>query len=149
MIVTTHSTQETTDFGLKLAKKAHGGDIYALIGDLGGGKTCFTKGFAYGLGIKAQIASPSFVLMNIYPVKRGRVRHFCHVDVYRLKKAEEILEVGLKEYLGRGDTITVIEWADKIKKIIEPYQPIILNFTFIDKNSRKIIIKKPTKNRRQ
>ncbi len=136
----TNSSDETINFGLTLAKKSKGGEIYSLIGDLGGGKTHFTKGFALGLNIKKQISSPSFILMKIYKINHKKIKIFCHVDVYRLKRPEEILEVGLEEYLRRKDTITVIEWADKIKKILLPYKQKVLHFQFIDKNKRKITI---------
>ncbi|MDP2685212.1 MAG: tRNA (adenosine(37)-N6)-threonylcarbamoyltransferase complex ATPase subunit type 1 TsaE [bacterium] len=137
---TTYSPEETINFGLTLAKKSVGGHIYSLIGDLGGGKTHFTKGFALGLGLKTEISSPSFILMKVYKVRHKQTKYFCHVDVYRLKRPGEILEVGLEEYLGRKDTITVIEWADKIKKILSPYKQKVLHFKFIDKNKRKITI---------
>ena len=137
---TTNSPEETVNYGLSLAKKSSGGDIYSLIGDLGGGKTYFTKGFALGLGLKSEIFSPSFVLMKIYKIKHHQAKFFCHVDVYRLKKPDEILEVGLSEYIGRRDTITVIEWADKIKKILSPYKQKVIHFKFIDKNKRKITL---------
>lgn len=136
----TNTPEETINFGLTLAKKSTGGQIYSLIGDLGGGKTHFTKGFALGLDLKTQITSPSFILMKIYKIKHQQVKYFCHVDVYRLKQPDEILEVGLEEYLGRKDTITVIEWANKIKNILAPYKQKILHFKFLDKNKRKITI---------
>jgi len=136
----TNSPEETINFGLTLAKKSSGGQIYSLIGDLGGGKTHFTKGFALGLGLKNQISSPSFILMKIYKIKHRQIKYLCHVDVYRLKKPEEILEVGLDEYIGRKDTITVIEWANKIQKVLSPYKQKILHFKFMDKNKRKITI---------
>lgn len=142
MRITTKSTRATINFGLRLAKKAQGGQIFALKGDLGGGKTYFTKGFARGLGIKKIIISPSFLLMKIYKIKKNRVKYFCHVDAYRLKKPKEILEIGLKEYLGQKDTITVIEWADKIKNILAPYPKTVLKFIFTDKSTRTITITK-------
>lgn len=136
-----NSTQDTLNFGLKLAKKSKGGDIYALIGDLGGGKTCFTKGFARGLGIKKTINSPSFLLMKVYKVNRPGIKFFCHVDVYRLKRPGEIVEIGVEEYLGRPDTITIIEWADKIKKLLTPHKKAVATFSLLDKNSRLIKFK--------
>ena len=135
-----NSPEQTMNLGLTLAKKAKGGQIYSLIGDLGGGKTHFTKGFGLGLGLKSEIASPSFILMKIYKINNKTAKFLCHVDVYRLKRPDEILEVGLNEYLGRSDTITVIEWANKIKTILSPHKQTILHFKFIDKNKRKITI---------
>lgn len=141
MIITSKSPKQTTNLGLKLAKKSKAGDIYSLIGDLGGGKTHFTKGFAKGLGLKVTINSPSFILMKVYNIKNRRAKYFCHVDAYRLKRPEEIIEIGLEEYLGREDTIVVIEWADKIKEILNSYKQHIIIFSFVDKNVRKIKIK--------
>ncbi len=141
MIINSKSPQQTTSLGLKLAKKAKGGQIYSLIGDLGSGKTHFTKGFAKGLEIKSTITSPSFILMKVYKINKGKIKYFCHVDAYRLKQPQEIIEVGLKEYLDRKNTITVVEWADKIKKILNPYQQQIITFLFVDKNIRQIKIK--------
>ncbi|XOU94248.1 MAG: tRNA (adenosine(37)-N6)-threonylcarbamoyltransferase complex ATPase subunit type 1 TsaE [Candidatus Kerfeldbacteria bacterium] len=140
MMIISKSPTETSNLGLKLAKKASTGDIYSLIGDLGSGKTHFTKGFAKGLGLKTTINSPSFILMKIYKIKDKKIKYFCHVDAYRLKRPEEIIEIGLEEYLSRGDTIVVIEWADKLKHFLKSYKQKFINFTFIDKNIRKIKI---------
>ena len=142
MNITTTSANATTKIGLKLAKKLKNGQIFALYGDLGGGKTCFTKGLARGLGIKRRITSPTFVLMKVYNIKKGWLRHFCHVDAYRLKKPSDIIEVGLKEYLGRPDTVVAIEWADKLKKILKPYKKTVIKFSFAGLHERKIQIKK-------
>ncbi|MBU0597927.1 tRNA (adenosine(37)-N6)-threonylcarbamoyltransferase complex ATPase subunit type 1 TsaE [Patescibacteria group bacterium] len=145
MIIISKSAKETEKLGLRLAKKAKGGQIYALIGDLGGGKTCFTKGFAKGLGIPYVISSPSYVLMNIFKLRGGQTKFFCHVDTYRLSVPEEIIEVGLLEHLNNKQTITVIEWADKINKILGPYKKITISFKFIDYTTRKIKITKTTR----
>ena len=144
MRVVTKSARETVKLGLKLAKKVRGGQILALRGGLGTGKTYFTKGFARGLGIKKIVTSPSFLFLRVHPVKRKGIRYFCHVDAYRLKKQKEMVEIGLKEYLGRRDSVVVVEWADKIKKLLAAYPTLDLTFSFIDKNTRTISI---TKNR--
>ena len=136
------SPNKTKKFAFKMARKFKGGEILALIGDLGGGKTYFTKGLAQGLGIKKLISSPSFILMKIYPLKKGKIKQLCHVDLYRLKDPKDIIHLGLKEYLGQKNTICVIEWADKIKNILKPYIKITLNFQFVDRNTRKITMKK-------
>lgn len=144
MIKLSNSSKETSDFGLILAKKSQGGEIYSLVGDLGSGKTCFAKGFARGLGIDRTVQSPSFILLKVYDVKNNKkMKYFCHVDVYRLNSSKEILEVGLKEYLGKENTITLIEWADKIKDVLQRHATININFEWLDKNKRKIIIKNP------
>lgn len=142
------STRDTVNLGFRLAKKSKGGQIYALVGDLGGGKTYFTKGFAKGLGLRHKIASPSFVMMKVYKLKKRGVKFFCHVDAYRLKTLRDIPEIGLLEYLGRKDTVVVIEWADRLKGIIKQYPKITLNFYFIDQNTRKIVLTKKSPSKR-
>ena len=117
------SEKETFNFAKKFAKKLKGGEILGLIGDLGAGKTIFTKGLAAGLGIKKNITSPTFVLMKIYkitPLVRGGrgVTTLVHIDAYRLRSAKDLIAIGVKEYLTKPDTITIIEWADKVKKML-------------------------------
>jgi len=142
MIYLSKKPSETKKLAIKLAKNLKGGEILCLVGDLGGGKTCFTKGLASGLGIKKLIASPSFILMKVYPVKKAKIKRFCHADLYRLKNPDDIINLGIKEYLEEKNTVCVIEWADKIKDVLKLCKKIVLEFQFIDKNTRKIIIKK-------
>lgn len=142
MRIKTNSPAATAALGGRLAKSAKSGEIFALVGDLGGGKTCFTKGFAKSLGIKRPVQSPSFVLMKIYRLKKRRLKKFCHLDAYRLKNPAELAELGLDEYLGRPGVVTVIEWADKIKKMLAGREKTTIKFLFTGQNSREIIIKK-------
>ena len=116
--------------------------MLGLIGNLGAGKTIFTKGLALGLGIKKNIASPTFVLMKVYPVKSHRAKilpkakFLVHIDAYRIKSAKDLIAIGADEYFKRLDTVTVIEWADKIKKIL-PKKTKFVNIS-INKTSRII-----------
>lgn len=111
-----HSEKETYNFSKSFSKKIKGGEVLGLIGNLGAGKTIFTKGLALGLGIKKNITSPTFVLMKIYPVaKHQQIKFLVHIDAYRIKSARNLIAIGAAEYFSRPDTITVIEWADKIK----------------------------------
>jgi len=106
--LTTHSPQETQDLGYHIGKLVMPGDIILLVGNLGTGKTCLTQGIARGLGIKEYAVSPSFMLVReLY----GRLPLY-HMDFYRLDKIEEIMELGVDEYLY-GNGICVIEWAEK------------------------------------
>nr|WP_320415660.1 tRNA (adenosine(37)-N6)-threonylcarbamoyltransferase complex ATPase subunit type 1 TsaE [Candidatus Contubernalis alkalaceticus] len=107
--LTAASTQETREVGKKLGMLLATGDIVALFGDLGTGKTVFTQGLAQGLGVHNYVTSPTFVLINEYP---GRLPLY-HFDVYRLEDPEEILELGYEEYFY-GEGVSVIEWAEKI-----------------------------------
>ncbi|HEX3095906.1 MAG TPA: tRNA (adenosine(37)-N6)-threonylcarbamoyltransferase complex ATPase subunit type 1 TsaE [Patescibacteria group bacterium] len=104
---------EAQNFAKKLAPKLKGGEIIALVGDLGSGKTTFTKALGKALGIKQNISSPTFVLMQQFLTKNKL--HFYHLDLYRTKNLADIKSLGITEWWGRPETITVIEWADKIK----------------------------------
>ena len=97
-----------------LARQAVPGQILALSGDLGVGKTVFTKGFAAGLGITDPVSSPTFTILQIYEGGRLPLYHF---DVYRIEDPEEMEEVGLDEYLF-GQGVCLIEWAEKIAEIL-------------------------------
>ncbi|MDD5350877.1 MAG: tRNA (adenosine(37)-N6)-threonylcarbamoyltransferase complex ATPase subunit type 1 TsaE [Chthoniobacteraceae bacterium] len=114
--ITSHSPQETFQLGQRLAAGLRPGDVLALEGDLGAGKTQFTKGLAAGLGVEADVTSPTFTLVHEYP--GGRLPLF-HIDLYRLEDAEEVLGIGLDDYLD-GDGVTVIEWADKFAALMPP-----------------------------
>ena len=140
MIFYSKSPLKTKQIALILAKKLKGGEILALEGDLGGGKTTFAKGLAKALGLKKLIASPSFLIMKVYNIKKGRIKKFCHIDVYRLKNNKEIEGLGLVDYINKKDTVTVIEWADKINKYLKKFKKITILFKFVDKNQRRISI---------
>jgi len=105
------------------------------MGDLGVGKTTFTQGLAEGLGIKDKIQSPTFVLLKQYEVHDDI--SLIHADCYRLKSANDALSMGITDYLGKKDTICVVEWAKKIKRLL-PKNTTYINFSHVDEHSRKI-----------
>jgi len=143
MITTTKSQSETEVFGKKLSAKLNGGDILLLSGDLGAGKTSLVKGIAKSLGIKHEITSPTFTLMNVYEVKgkRLKVKVFVHIDTYRLKDEKELLEIGIEDYLGKPNTICVIEWPEKISNLLKNKQTTAITLEHGDKpEQRKISI---------
>ena len=112
--IITHSPDETIAFGRKLAATLNSGAIVALAGDLGAGKTQLVKGIASGLGVAQEVTSPTFTLIHEYP---GGKFPLYHIDLYRLDSPDEVLKIGLDEYLdSRG--VTVIEWADKFAGLI-------------------------------
>lgn len=113
-IIETTQPQETKEIGRRLSENAEAGQVFALVGDLGVGKTVFTKGFAEGLGITEVISSPTFTLVNEY--HDGKTV-FYHFDVYRIEEAEELEAIGFEEYLF-GDGVTLIEWANRIPEIL-------------------------------
>lgn len=130
------SEKQTLNFAKKFSQYLAGGQVLGLIGNLGAGKTIFTKGLAIGLGIKKNITSPTFVLMKIYSVKSPKIKFLVHIDAYRIKSARDLIAIGADEYFSRPDTITIIEWADKIKSIL-PKKTKFFKI-FINKTSRII-----------
>lgn len=102
-----------------MSAQLHGGDILLLIGDLGAGKTSLVKGVAAGLGIKQEITSPTFTLMNVYKIKNYKIKNLIHIDTYRLKNEKELVEIGVEDYLGQPDTVCVIEWPEKITELLK------------------------------
>ena len=125
MIKIIENLQETRAFGFDLAKKLKQGDIIALIGDLGTGKTTLTKSIAEGLGITEMITSPTFTIVQEYHQGRLPLYHF---DVYRVNDVEEMYELGYEEYFF-GQGVCVIEWADLIMDII-PKGALIINIEY-------------------
>lgn len=108
------SAEDTYAVGRKMGEAARPGDVYALIGDLGVGKTVFTKGFAQGLGITEPVNSPTFTILQIY--EEGRIPLY-HFDVYRIEDPEEMEEIGFDEYIY-GNGVSLIEWANRIEEIL-------------------------------
>ncbi len=106
---------ETREFGLKLAEELRTGDVLALIGDLGTGKTALTGYIAQGLGISDNIVSPTFTIVREYTDGRLPLYHF---DVYRLADSEEMFNIGAEEYFYEKGGVCVIEWADIVEDIL-------------------------------
>ncbi len=104
--------------------------VVGLEGELGGGKTTFLQGFAKGLGIKEKILSPTFVIMK-------KFNNFYHIDCYRIEKPKELLDLGFKEITSNPKNIIVIEWADRIRKIM-PKDTLWIKFDFIDEKRRRV-----------
>lgn len=135
-----HSEKETEKIARKLAKKLRGGEIIGLIGNLGAGKTVFVRGLAKAFGIKKPITSPSFVLLKPYKIKdsRFKIKELVHVDAYRLKNEKDLIDIGIKDWLGKKDTISIIEWADRVKKIL-PKNAIKIKIKFGKRENERII----------
>lgn len=134
--VLTQSEQETIELGCTLGALLEEGDVVALAGELGSGKTWFTKGIARGLGVSpsAVVTSPSFALVNEYP---GRTTLF-HMDIYRLGSLSELLSAGIEEYLHAGG-VAVLEWADRWPEIL-PEQTLNVALAMVDEHSRRITL---------
>ena len=124
-ILDSFSEKETFEVAKQLAEQAKAGEVYCLSGDLGVGKTVFTKGFAAGLGICEPVSSPTFTIVQIYEEGRMPLYHF---DVYRIEDIEEMEEIGYEDcFYGEG--VCLIEWAELIKEILP-------------ENCKKILIEK-------
>jgi tRNA threonylcarbamoyladenosine biosynthesis protein TsaE len=128
-----HNELDTKRFGIELANKLKPGDIVALIGDLGTGKTTLTKSIAEGLGITEMITSPTFTIVREYTSGRIPLYHF---DVYRLGSEEEMYELGYEEYFF-GQGVCIIEWADQIMELI-PQGSIIIRIEYGDNEEQRI-----------
>ena len=113
-IYETNREEETFEIGRKLGEEAEKGQIFTLIGDLGVGKTVFTKGVAAGLGIREPVNSPTFTIVQVY--EEGRLP-FYHFDVYRISDVEEMEEIGYEDYFY-GDGLAMIEWGNLIEEIL-------------------------------
>lgn len=110
MQIRTHSPEETEAIGRKIAAKLLPGDIIAYYGDLGAGKTAFTRGLAAGLGVTEQVTSPTYTIVNEY--LSGRMPLF-HFDMYRLSSSDELFDIGWEDYLARGG-VCAVEWSENV-----------------------------------
>ena len=129
----TNSEKDTFLLAKKLAQDFKGQEVVFLIGELGAGKTVFAKGIAAGLGMKDvhQVCSPSYTLINIYEAKYP----IFHIDLYRLGKNAEILDLGWEDYLGQG--VIIVEWGEKAKFNINAIRVILQTGK---KDQRKITV---------
>ena len=136
VVFQTKSASETIRLGKRIGGLLRPGDVVALVGELGAGKTQFIKGLAEGLGAgkPTYISSPSFTLINEYP---GTVP-FYHVDLFRLEREKEAEELGLEDYF-QGEGITAIEWADKIPSLL-PKERLFIHIAYTGKNTRSLEI---------
>ena len=135
-IIRTESPEETQTFGEELGSTLKAGDVVALIGDLGTGKTCLTQGIARGVGIAQDevVSSPSYIIINEYD---GKIPIY-HIDLYRLETYAEIAELGLGEYMN-SDGICIIEWAERMAEGL-PDTCIKIYIAWEDENTRSIKI---------
>lgn len=111
----THGPEETEALGEKLAAVLQPGDVIAYYGDLGAGKTAFTRGVARGLGIDAPVTSPTYTIVNEY--LQGRMPLF-HFDMYRLESADDLFDIGWEDYLERGG-LCAVEWSENVEEALE------------------------------
>lgn len=138
----TQTPDETKEIGRKLSASLKGGEIFALSGDLGAGKTTFVQGIAEGLGISTRVNSPTFIIMRTYSIKNNSsIMNLLHVDLYRLENniEEELVNLGITDLWKKKENVFLIEWAEKIKDLL-PKNTKWVKFEDVDEDSRKIII---------
>lgn len=142
MEIFTDSAESTQEAGRKLSSTLVKGDVVALRGDLGAGKTTFIQGIARGLGIKERVTSPTFIIMRTYEQEGSAYDNFYHVDLYRLEQnlEAEIDNLGLGDIIKKGKSIVVIEWAEKVAGLL-PDTTKWINIKYIEGGKRRIIIK--------
>ena len=129
-----HSETETEAAGQALAAKLRPGDVVAYRGDLGAGKTAFTRGLARGLGVADRVTSPTFTIVNEY--EGGRLPLF-HFDLYRMDSPEELFDIGWEDYLERGG-VCALEWSENVADALE--NPIRVQLEKTGENARRITI---------
>ena len=140
-VILSKSPEETEEIAREISEKVKSGGIIALFGELGSGKTTFTKGLSKALGIKERVISPTFVLVREHRIKNyeSRIRKFYHIDLYRVKKESELTGLGIKEILLDKENIIAIEWAEKAKGVL-PKGRIEVYFEYKSENERFLTI---------
>ncbi len=141
MEIITKNAKETKEFGREFGSSLVGGEVLALVGDLGAGKTTFVQGLAEGLGVTSKIISPTFILMKQQKLVGGGSLY--HVDLYRLEGdiPQEVVNLGLPDLWGRDGNIVIVEWAEKSKDSF-PKNTTWINFEHTGDDERKITINK-------
>ena len=135
MQITTHSADETQALGQKLASRLAPGDVIAYFGDLGAGKTAFTRGLAQGLGITDPVTSPTYTIVNEY--LSGRIPLF-HFDMYRLSSSDELFDIGWEDYVNRG-SVCAVEWSENVEDAFYGDE-VVVRFEKLGPTTRRIII---------
>ena len=130
----TNSPEETEAVGEKLARQLFPGAVIAYEGDLGAGKTAFTRGLARGLGVRECVTSPTYTIVQEY--LSGRLPLF-HFDMYRLGSADELFDIGWEDYLERGG-VCAVEWSENVREALE--DPIIVRLERLGDSCRRITV---------
>ena len=134
MIFETHSPEQTEAVGAALAEQLTSGTVVAYRGDLGAGKTAFTRGLARGLGAKESVTSPTYTIVNEY--LSGRIPLF-HFDMYRLRSADDLFDIGWEDYLERGG-VCAVEWSENVEEALE--NPVFVTIEKLGEESRRITV---------
>jgi tRNA threonylcarbamoyladenosine biosynthesis protein TsaE len=135
MIIITNSEAETIHEGKKLGRTLAPGSVVALYGGLGAGKTAFTRGLAAGLGIRFNVSSPTFTIVNEYP---GNIPLF-HFDMYRLENEKELFDIGWDDYLERGG-VCAVEWSEKVPCAFSLENTVVVKIEILGDDKRRLEI---------
>jgi tRNA threonylcarbamoyladenosine biosynthesis protein TsaE len=137
---TLNSPKETAKIAAALAKRMRGGEVVALYGDLGAGKTTFAQAFAKALGVKERVQSPTFILMHEHRLKKKNgPAYFLHADAYRADAAQ-FRAVGFEEYLGRPDAVVLVEWAERVEALL-PKKRVEVRLKHLGGDRRRLTLK--------
>lgn len=134
--VITKSIEETQKFAQEFAGKLKPGNIIALYGELGAGKTIFVQGLAKGLGFRGKVFSPTFIFMRPYKLK-GKIKTLYHIDLYRLEGIMDLKNIGVEEFISEKDAVSAVEWAEKIEHLL-PKNVIKIKIERLSEQTRKI-----------
>ncbi|USN53451.1 MAG: tRNA (adenosine(37)-N6)-threonylcarbamoyltransferase complex ATPase subunit type 1 TsaE [Candidatus Nomurabacteria bacterium] len=138
------SPADTRRFAQKFSRQNLGGTLVLLYGPVGAGKTTFTQALAKSLGVKEPVRSPTFVLVKMYSTLGKKIQRLMHIDAYRLGSFAEVEDLGMSEYLGQKNTVTVVEWP-KGKRLEWPQVPTYrITITPKGKMGREISVTKPS-----
>ena len=137
IVYNSSSSNNTKKIGLLLAKILQSGDIILFSGELGAGKTVLISGIAGGLGLKENLTSPSFIILNIYSLRNKK--KLIHADFYRLDNIPEIINTGIEDYIYNKDCYIFIEWGNRIKDYLkEKYLEISIDYILTGKDDRRL-----------
>lgn len=139
MEVLSKSTSETKDLALRVAKTLRGGDVLALYGDLGSGKTTFVQGLLEALNSEDKVVSPTFVLIRHYKCDLDGIKMVHHIDLYRVTNIDEALHLGIFELAEDKKSLTIIEWPDLLDGYL-PKNSKEIKFEVVDETTRKIYV---------
>lgn len=138
MLLNSYSAKDTEKIAQKLAKNLPD-RIFALVGDLGSGKTTFTQAFLRALGVKEKITSPTFLIIKNYELRISNYKRVYHIDCYRLNNEKELLNLGFTKILADPKNIVLIEWADKVKDLLPKKDVFWVDFTHGSQESERVL----------
>jgi len=143
MIYQSSSIEQTQKIAADFVLTLHGGEVIALEGEIGAGKTTFTQGLAEALGAEGLARSPTFTVLNVYPTGHEPIKKVVHIDAYRLRTSEDIFNLGLEEWMGRPDSIVLIEWPGMVDEVEIKFDWVVQIRPGEKENERTIEIKNP------